>query len=383
MIDLENMTVLIVDDMEGARKSIRAMLMVLKYGGKAFFAENGLEALKILNKEDIDLAIVDWNMPVMNGSELLSRIRENRALRYMPVIMVTAEANREIVAEAAESDIDAYILKPLSVKSLGGKISSVVEKANNPPPMFYHLRRAREFEEKGDIDQAVVEARLAMKADPNSSRPVHELGYYCYKKKHFNEAKRWFLMAVDMNKLDVFAFHYLGNIYLQRDNINKAAEYFDKAMKINPRHVSRGIHFGKVLVQKGMLKKAQSVFDKAIDLSDDPLTLQEEIVELCLQNEMYAYSIKLMKFIIQQVPTRYDLALKIGLAYENLGERKKALAYLIEAGNKDQKNIDIMIHIAKNFLALKQPIKAEQVIKSILEIDPENSEAGQLFRQCL
>lgn len=115
---------------------------------------------------------MDWNMPEMTGVELLNRIRENRELRDMPVVMVTAEANREIVAEAAESDIDAYILKPFTTKSMGDKILGVIEKANNPPLMSLHLKKARDLEEKGDVAGAIEEAMLAMEADPQSSKPI-------------------------------------------------------------------------------------------------------------------------------------------------------------------------------------------------------------------
>lgn len=105
---------------------------------------------------------------------MVSQIREDRDLRNIPVIMITAEANREYVAEVAESEIDAYILKPLTIKVLDDKISLVVEKANNPPPMVVHLKRAMVCEEQDDIDAAVKEAELAMDAEPKSSRPVRE-----------------------------------------------------------------------------------------------------------------------------------------------------------------------------------------------------------------
>lgn len=176
MIDLKQMSVLIVDDMENMCKSIRGMLKVLNYGSRFRFAFNGAEAWAVLQKDPMELAVVDWNMPTMTGVELLGRIREHKPLRDMPVVMVTAEANREIVAEAAESDIDAYILKPLTVKSLGDKIAEVVEKANNPPPMAFHLKQARDLEEAGDRKSAIAEINKAMAATPQSTRPMRELG---------------------------------------------------------------------------------------------------------------------------------------------------------------------------------------------------------------
>ncbi len=111
MIDINTMSVLIVDDMKSMRLSIRNMFKQLHLGNNIRHAENSKEALRILNEVHIDMAVIDWNMPVMNGIELLTKIRNTKELRDMPVIMITAEAERDIVINVAESDIDAYLLK--------------------------------------------------------------------------------------------------------------------------------------------------------------------------------------------------------------------------------------------------------------------------------
>ena len=96
------------------------------------------------------------------------------------------------------------------------------------------MKKARDFEDTGDYESAVTEARLAMEANPNVTKPMRELGYIYYKKNDLDEAKKWFEKAADLNKLDVLAFHYLGQIYLKQDDIEKAVHYLDRAMKISP-----------------------------------------------------------------------------------------------------------------------------------------------------
>jgi len=383
MIHLKQMSVLIVDDMENMCKSIRGMLKVLNYGSRFKFAYNGAEAWAALKKNPLDFAIVDWNMPSMTGVELLGRIREDKTLRDMPVVMVTAEANREIVAEAAESDIDAYILKPLTVKSLGDKIADVVEKANHPPPMAYHLKQARDLEEAGDMEGALAQAQEAMKAETRSTRPIREIGKIYLKMNRLTEAETWLTKAAKLNTLDVFAFHHLGELYLKQNRINKAAEYFDKAMTISPRHVTRAVQFGKVLMQKGAAQKALSLFDKAIGLSDNSLSIQEEVADFCLEQGANEYALKTLEFMHQQMPNRNDILYKLGAANENLGEYRKALNYFIDAGKKDQNNADIQIRIARNYIGSGQVLRAEKLLNSLLRNDPENEAAGELLKQCL
>ena len=384
MIDIDEMTVLIVDDVLLTCKLIRKLMMNIGYGRNFLFAHDGKEALDILQKEPVDLVLLDYNMPAgMSGVETLSHIREDRDLRDLPVIMVSAEAYKDYVAAAGESDIDAYILKPINITLLEEKISIVVEKANNPPPMVYHLKKAKGSEEEGDIDAAIKEAELAMEAKPNSSRPIRELGYYYFKKDNLKEAERWLLKAAEMNYMDVFAFHYLGELYLKLNDIENAHRYFEKAMKISPRHLTRGIHFAKTLVERKMITKAVHVFDEVLKLSGSTLELREEIADFCIDEGASEYAAKLLESIIKEKPDRTDLFFKLGKALENLGDIEKAITYLIKAGKIDKENAGINIHLAKDYLTLGKPIYAEKAIKEILKINPSHKVARELLKQCV
>jgi CheY-like chemotaxis protein len=384
MIDVKTMTVLIADDMPNILKAIRSMLRVLGYGKDIVCAYNGKEAWDALTAQDkkIDMAILDWNMPIMKGVEVLERIRYHREMRDMPVIMVSAEANRDIVAQAAESEIDAYLLKPLTVKALNDKILAVVNQANSPSPMTYHLKRAKDFDDEGDIDQAIQETKLAMAANPRSSKPVRELGYLNFKKGDPKEAENWFLKATEMNYLDVMAFHYLGEIYLQRDNIEKAVENFDKAMQISPRHLERGINFGKALVRKGLIDRAAKVFKKTFSLSGDELKLREEIADFCLEQGAMEYAVSLLEYIVDRDMERSDLLFKLGHTLAEMGQKKKAVKFLQQADRKSKDNIEVKMFLAKVFLSLGYRVRAEQSLKQVLKIYPENKEAKELLRKC-
>ncbi|MFH1351515.1 MAG: response regulator [Pseudomonadota bacterium] len=383
MIDIHEMAVLIIDDMVTMCKSIHNMMKVLGYGKKIMYANNGKEALNVLKKEEIDLVFLDYNMPGMTGAELLSQIREDRTLRHLPVIMVTAEAYGDFVAEAAESDIDAYMLKPLTIQLLDQKINRVVEKANNPPPAVAHSKRAMHFEEEGNIEAAIEEAKLAMEAAPNSSKPIRELGYYYFKNNKLEEAEKWLLKAAAVNNLDVFAFHHLGELYLKRNDIEKAQHYFEKAMNISPRHLSRGINFGKTLVKRGMAARAIQVFDKAFQLQGSTLEMREDIAKFCIENEVYEYAVKLLETIVTKQPDRADLFFELGKALEKLGYFQDAIGYLAEAEKRDKENMDIKLHMAKDYLALERKILAEKTLKKVLKIEPENKEAYELLKQCI
>lgn len=380
MKDLQDTSILIVDDMESMCKSIRAMLKILNIGNKVRIAFNGREGLNTLRKEPTDLAIIDWNMPVMTGIELLDKIREDKVLRDMPVIMITAENTRDIVAQAAESDIDAYILKPLTVKSLGDKILRVMEQAQNPSHMTKFLKASRDLEEKGELDEAITWATEAMNSDPQSSRPVRTIAHLYYLKRDLDEAEKWFIKAAKMNRLDVFAFHHLGEINMLRNNVEMAVKFYEKAMEISPRQLDRSINFAKLLIQKGNVPKAKSVLEKAFVLSGSSSELKEDIALYCFENEAFDYAQSLLEDLIVSYQDRYDLMYKLAKIHLINCDNNRAMNLLIKIEPKMPNDVNVKLDLAKIYIADGRSLRADGVLKTVLDIDPDNEEAKTLMR---
>ena len=88
-------------------------------------AENGEQAFKILEKDTIDFIISDWKMPVMDGYELLKKVRNHTALKDTPLLMITAEAERTKVIAALKAGTNNYIIKPFTPELLGEKINAI------------------------------------------------------------------------------------------------------------------------------------------------------------------------------------------------------------------------------------------------------------------
>lgn len=121
-----NREILIVDDTAVLRNIMKMQLQRM-----GFFhiheAPDGCEAMKILQAQRIDLVISDWNMPVMNGVELLREIRGNAVLQDIPFIMVTAEASTAKISMALQLKVDELILKPFTMEILERKIIRVIQ----------------------------------------------------------------------------------------------------------------------------------------------------------------------------------------------------------------------------------------------------------------
>ena len=93
-------------------------------------ADDGLTALPILNAGGIDFLVTDWNMPGMQGIDLLKTVRADPKLATLPVLMVTAETKREQIIEAAQAGVNGYIVKPFTAATLKEKIEKIFERIN-------------------------------------------------------------------------------------------------------------------------------------------------------------------------------------------------------------------------------------------------------------
>lgn len=127
---------LVVDDFSTMRRIIAGLLKEIGYK-HIQEAEDGQKALHTLKScqasgTPIDFVISDWNMPVMDGLDLLKNIRADAGLNHLPVLMVTAESKKENIIAAAQAGADGYIVKPFTGATLKEKLDKILLKKGIP-----------------------------------------------------------------------------------------------------------------------------------------------------------------------------------------------------------------------------------------------------------
>ena len=125
----KNMKILIVDDFSTMRRIIKNLLRDLGFTNTAE-ADDGVTALPMLQSGSFDFLVTDWNMPGMTGIDLLRAVRADERLKQLPVLMVTAEAKRDQIIEAAQAGVNGYVVKPFTAQVLKEKIDKIVERVN-------------------------------------------------------------------------------------------------------------------------------------------------------------------------------------------------------------------------------------------------------------
>jgi two-component system, chemotaxis family, chemotaxis protein CheY len=121
----KDMKFLVVDDFSTMRRIIKNLLNDLGYANVTE-ADDGATALPMLQAGNFDFLVTDWNMPGMPGLDLLKAVRADARLAKMPVLMLTAEAKREQIIEAAQAGVNGYVIKPFTAVTLKEKIDKIL-----------------------------------------------------------------------------------------------------------------------------------------------------------------------------------------------------------------------------------------------------------------
>lgn len=124
---LASKRVLVVDDFSTMRRIVSGLVRELG-ADQVVEAEDGLDALSKLAAHQVDVIISDWNMPKMTGFELLKTIRAGNQHSTVPFLLVTAEARKENIVEAARAGADGYIVKPFTSQVLGEKLETILKR---------------------------------------------------------------------------------------------------------------------------------------------------------------------------------------------------------------------------------------------------------------
>lgn len=118
------MKVLVVDDFATMRRIVKNVLKQIGFTNISE-ADDGKTALKALKGEKFDLILCDWNMPEMSGLEVLKQMKSDDALKDIPFVMVTAEAQKDNIIEAVKAGVNSYIVKPFTAETIGEKLKKM------------------------------------------------------------------------------------------------------------------------------------------------------------------------------------------------------------------------------------------------------------------
>lgn len=169
--------VLIVDDIEANRVLLEEQIAGL--GHSPILAENGLFALEKMESQPPDLVLLDILMPEIDGYEVLEKMKRDRLLRQIPVIMITAVDEIESTVRCIEKGADDYLTKPFNPTLLKARISACLEKKQWHDQEEKYLKRIEELlsKYKEDINFGAKVQKQILTNLPNVEKVLGNVGY--------------------------------------------------------------------------------------------------------------------------------------------------------------------------------------------------------------
>lgn len=375
----KRMRFLVIDDMTNMRRTIKNMLRYIGFE-KIEEASDGDIALKMIHDNKPDFIIADWNMPRMQGIELVRKTKESRLFADIPFLMVTAEVLESQIVQAAESEIDGYIIKPFVAKTLENKISTILDRKNSPTEFDLFIKNGINLKNEKQFEKAIEAFESALKITPKSARVRHLIGETLELKGDTQKAEQMYQEAAKFNPQFVKVHQSLGELYQKTGNSEKAITAFEKAAKISPNSIERQSAIGKLYVNTGNLEKADKAFQQALKSAPDNTSLKTTIGEIYLESGHADKAIESFKgsLSIKEDANVYN---RLGIALRRKGKVKEAIDEYVKAIRIAPNDEGLHYNIARAYVEANDKSNAIIHFKEALKIDPNFEDANVMLKK--
>lgn len=171
---MAQLKIAVIDDATMIRDLVKKFIRQNFTDAKVFEADNGQNAMKLLTRQPVDLILCDWEMPQMNGEELLRWVRNEERLKDKPFIMVTSRGDKEFVQKAIMAQVSDYLVKPFNTKQFLEKIFRAFKKHGVKVPKNTFLNHSATGL-GGDSLSVLTAGRTGMNAKPTPPKPQQPL----------------------------------------------------------------------------------------------------------------------------------------------------------------------------------------------------------------
>ncbi|MBW1708410.1 MAG: tetratricopeptide repeat protein [Deltaproteobacteria bacterium] len=348
-MEKEQLKIIIADSNVNLRSIIRTYLKAEGYNNLSV-TENGKAAWVKIREASVDLIIADYDLPEMNGLELLTAVRKDNRLKETPFLLISSEVHQDYVAQAAELRVDGYLLKPFSQKLLTDKVNIIFKQRLAPDQGYLTAKEAESLLESGDAEGALKKYQEAIEATKDTIASLHyKVGGVYEKLERDEEAESSYREAIKMSKLHVDSLDALGEIVQKAGQHEEAASYFKKSVSISPLNAQRQFNLGEVLLKTDELEEAEKAFKNALKLDPHQTHVFNRLgISLHRQGKL------------EESIQYFERALAVTDSDENLCFNAGQVHYMM--GNKDA---------------------AKKLLKEALELNPNFPEAQALLEKII
>lgn len=378
-----SLRILIIDDKVNMRRTIKNLLK--KCGYRNFHeADDGDKAMIKLEFEPIDFILCDWNMPRMNGGEVLKAVRGNSVLKKTPFLMITAEMDEGQVATAIEDGVDDYILKPFTPGLLQEKMEKILKAKAAPSPIEINLNLGHAYFKSHRFKEALTEYKKALKINAESPRVSLAMAQVFEATGDIGRAEKLLNRAIRLSPKFVKAHEALSVVLASRGDAEGALKHLEEAVAIAPKNIERQMKLGKALIEGGNEKQAKISFMAVMDIAkENQSEMARQIGEIYLEAGLEAEAQDIFLEGLAADPTDLHLHNRLGIAYRKQKKYKEAVANYEKALKIDPENENLHYNLGRAHHEAGDIDKAASAMRVALRLYPEFEEARDFLTKAL
>lgn len=370
---------LVVDDLPNMRKTMKNMLRFLGYENIEE-ADDGDTGIRMMSENPIDFVIADWVMPRLSGLEMMRTAKDKPNLKNIPFLMVTAEVDAGQIAQAAETDVDGYIIKPFVAKTLEDKIKAIINKKENPSEVEKLFMAAEKAKEKGDYGKALACLEKVKEMNPRSARALQTMGEVFELRDEWDKAETLYREAVETNPRYIKAHQALSEFYEKKGDTDKALQALEAAVEISPNNPDRQTRLGEIYMEKGDVDKAEEAFKIAVKHDPHSPERRTAIGEAYLKGGQEDRAADAFK---QSIDLKQDTNVynRLGIALRKKGKFKEAIQEYKKAIKVDPSDEVLYYNIGRAYMQDKNFNSARKAFKKALSVDPNFEDAQRMLEK--
>ncbi len=376
------LSVLVVDDMPGIRRMLRQMLLLLGFGGRLGEANDGVEAWDILKDIPYDVVICDINMPRMNGLELLRLLRSSPRYESTPFLMITGEVSEDVVAAAAESEVDSYLLKPFQVTSLENRLSEIIKKKIYPSGGEALFLQAQKLKLAGHHDEALRLLEKLTKPPYKKQAKTFNLAGECLQALgDYAQAEEYYTGAVEVNPMYLKTYQNLAALMESKGRLDEARFYLERAQDLSPLNTERLYHLGQLCLMSGHQQQAQNYLHQCLKNGHNFIHPRcQEAAETFLQAGLSEMAEMLFTQSLQEDPKNIQLYNSLGIALRQQQKHREALDCYQKALQVDPRNEKVYFNLGILYFDIGDKEKSLDAFRKALKLRPDFPEARDFLK---
>ncbi len=412
---IKDKKILIVDDHSSIRHAISRVLQSMNFQS-IYNSVSGESAINILEKEHIDLVLLDLYMPGKDGFDVLMHIR-NRELRSdIPVIIVTGEGDKEEIVKAVDLGASEYMIKPFKTDDVERKVETALNNYTNPSEEVRLVRSAEELLLDGKQDEALKQILNARALKPENASIRHMHGLIClqnddtdgardileqnvednpsYYKSYGLLAKIYFKLnmkeeaiealgnELDLNPKQPGKQTSLGKIKLKLKDLEGAKYHFREALKELPKLESALVAMGHLFAKEDNLEKAIYYFKRARRHHPGSTSSLEFLVKYCLDHKAPVKAENILKDEKKTYPDRYDTYIILGKLYGSTKKIVEGIATMKDLIKKVPEHIEGLKLLAALYIRNGENQKSLVIYRQMFQLDPSIEIALKISDVC-